>query len=199
MIPSPIRVALNYLTREPTDTVSDIVFNQVGMGITATLPRLSDPVGEMYLQRVDLDKRVSDGRLYSAPHDTLRWQKHLDDLKTLRLKLRLPDLGVIGVSDVSVDKRFRGEAVGERMYLIAAAYAASKNCVLAPNHVWEGANETSGDALRVWSKLVRLLPHEGTLVWGQGLNLPRLLSEPLRPRRGHGFGNSKPVPEPHDF
>lgn len=188
------RVAVTWLNREPTDSVADITF-RVKLGsdtwIYASLPRLGN-VGFLKLEDVDLE-------------DPEYWEDNLEErqmvsneLQALNLKLHVPKLGVFGAANTWVDRRFRAEGVAERLYLIGIAWAARHDHVVCPNYVYGGSGATSGDAKRVWTKLFRQIPHEGDFVWGGGLNLENLLTQPLRPRRGHGFGQSKPNVPPRE-
>jgi hypothetical protein len=204
--PNPGRVAIRYLFRDSTDSVTNLSFSVQIEGdeivAKAISPRLG-VVGHARLEALDLLQDEGD---YFLPQENLKldeetgssWGTSGQDLKTLRQTLKRPDLGVYGMGNTWVDRRFRAEAVGERLYLIGIAAAAKENCAVVPNHVYGGSKATSLDARRVWSKLWQVLPHVGPVTWGGGLALPRLLREPLKPRRGHGFGRVKPTSESYE-
>lgn len=205
MTPSSSRVAIRYLKRTPTDNVSDITFSvhvgEMFREIVAVSPRLG-PVGHLVLEYVDL----GDGSSWEEDQAARESDREFGttglaaraDLASFRKQLKIPDLQVLGVRSSWIDQRFRGEAVGERLYLIGIALAAKHHRVVAPNHVYGGPRATSADARRVWKKLLPRLPHKGDLVWGGGLNLHQLVTSPLKPRRGHGFGGVREVPEYRD-
>lgn len=219
VVSSPARVAARYLQRDQTDSVADITFSlDVGTQtwVHSNHPRLGN-VGFLKLEAIRDFHNV--GEIVDlGPKDS--WKPYPDDmveppdvmddlygtrlvetywsLKSFRQDLRRPDLDVWGVANTWVDRRFRAESVGERMYLIAAAAAARSGCVITPNDTYGGGSSTSGDAKRVWAKLKGILPSHGDLVWGGGLNLSLLLSQPLKPRRGRGFGRTRPMNLPDD-
>lgn len=196
MTTSPHRVAVRYLQRTPTDNVADITFavrvdaNEVWA--TANHPRLGR-VGHAKLEPVNLQDDLDGGLGWGDERDGTEIGPTVKNLLTFRDNLRNPDLSVYGVANTWVDRRFHGEAVGQRLYLIAIAKAATLGGVVIPNWVYGGPTATTMDARRVWAKLVTTLPHLGWVVWGGRLSLPRLLTTPLRSRRPHGFGQSKPV------
>lgn len=103
-----------------------------------------------------------------------------------RLRFSLFNPTVWSVDNSWIDRRWRGEGIGQVLYLHALKYVAENyKSVMVPNRSWAGETSTSLDAERVWSALARQgIPHVGDVFWGGSIQDSQLR---VIPRRGHGW------------
>jgi len=183
-----------------TDTIEDVTFDgprlETGgdyVSITARHPRLG-AVGHIATLPINPSDPAEFEFDENPPWDLLRPDAYAD-FSALREKLGR-DIGVYMVTSSHVDKRFRGEGLGQAMYLRIMKYLADeKGAALVPNSAVEGEGATSGSARRAWGAIPKVpgAVFAGVAFWGGGITPP-----PVRSRRGHGF--QKPTrPRPRKF
>lgn len=175
-----------------TDTIEDVTFDgprlEAGseyISITAQHPRLG-AVGHVATLPIDSRDPKEFEFDDNPPWDLLRSDAYAD-FSALKKKLG-HDVGVYVVTSSHVDKRFRGEGLGQAMYLRIMKYLADeKRAVLVPNSAVEGEGATSGSAQRAWGAIPKVpgAVFSGVAFWGGGITPP-----PIRSRRGHGFQKS---------
>lgn len=128
---------------------------------------------------------------YVSGHDFLElFAKDWNDFVALRkgLSKKPESVTVWGVHSSWVDRRFRGEALGQALYLHLMKYLAKKHTgVLVPNQSYESGG-TSDSANRVWTALKKYpgVKYVGSVFWGGGVGDIQLRSRREREvgRRG---------------
>ncbi len=169
-----------------TDRLEDVTFHFKkdnysdipGFAVIAKHPRLGT-VGLVTAHLLDTDT-PSDEYSFGGDLLPIPWED------SQRFKKR-----VFGVRSSWVDRRFRGEGMGQSLYLILLWELSKKDAGLVPNSSFGGDTATSPSALRVWKHLAHEgVAFTGAIAWGGRLD--RSVYHPLRNRRPRGFRREKP-------
>lgn len=118
-------------------------------------------------------------------------EKYFDDFDNLRRKIAKDPNQVTlwGVENSWTDRRFRGEGLGQALYLHGLKYVAENyKGVVVANKAWGGEDATSNLAINVWNVLARKVKHIGIAFWGGNIQDSDLT---LRSRRKHGWEEYK--------
>jgi GNAT superfamily N-acetyltransferase len=205
------------------DSVSDIVFHgpleepYTGMGARYISVSIHHPrrgqIGFIAAQPFNTsghydplaDYRDKWGILCNDTDDCLT-PRHYRDFVAVRDKIGIKNLQGYNVTDARVERCFRGQGVGQAMYLRLMQFAAKeKNAVLIPEFArcWfygtggsvenqkdieQGTKEWQvSDSGRAWNALKKApgVISSGLIFWGGEVQIPK-----LQPKRGHGFAKT---------
>lgn len=111
-------------------------------------------------------------------------EKYLEDFNSLKKQIS-NEATLWGVENTWTDRRFRGEGLGQVLYLHGLKYVAENyNGIVVANKAWGGEGSTSDLAMNVWNALARKVKHVGIAYWGGNIQNSDLK---LRSRRKHGW------------
>lgn len=206
------------------DSVSDIVFHgpyeepYSGMGgryisVETHHPRRGK-VGYISAESFPTSMRYDPTAIYltewgfwSNSTDGCLSPRHYKDFVAVRDKIGIKTLEGYNVTSAHVDRCFRGQGVGQAMYLRLMQFAAKeKNAVLIPEFatslfynclsdtvedqeaIEQGTKQWQvSDSGRAWNALKKApgVISSGLIFWGGELQIPK-----LQPKRGHGFAKT---------
>jgi len=144
------------------------------------------------IRRTDFYDALLDPKYNFQPSDLVD-EKYFDDFDNLRRKISKDpnQITLWGIENSWTDRRFRGEGLGQALYLHGLKYVAEnyKGIVVA-NKAWDGEPATSDLAMNVWNVLAKKVTHIGIAFWGGNIQDSDLT---LRSRRKHGWQDYKKI------
>jgi hypothetical protein len=205
------------------DSVSDIVFRgpheepYSGMGGRYISVEIYHPrrgqIGYIAAQPFDTsgcydptDRYLSEWGFWSNDTEGCLTPRHYKDFVAVRDKIGVKDLRGFNVTSAWVERCFRGQGVGQAMYLRLMKFAAQEqNAVLIPEfatslfydrgdtveeqkEIEQGTKKWQvSDSGRAWNALKKApgVISSGLIFWGGEVQIPK-----LQPKRGHGFAKT---------